>query len=181
MRGRVSPVPCQTVNTCRLPYPEEIQRTASGTRSAGHGLRRDMTGSALTVVIVTRLQSSLDATARVLAPSEEAFDTPLDRAGLPARPGPATGRSDAYPDGTSTRWPDTASRTQHVLQCTTPGACPGERLTRPRIGRPTSLSTPVGKSPEQRTGLQGFGSLRKNLRKVWTRAPNTTFIEDHMT
>jgi len=64
-------------------------------------------------VIMTRLQGSLHATARVLAPSKEAFDTPLSPPPLNGEPGPATGRSGAYPDGTSTRRPGPASRTQH--------------------------------------------------------------------
>ena len=62
-----------------------------------------MSGSAPPVVIVTRLQSSLDATARTLAPSEEALDTPLSPPRLHDEPGPATRRSGTYRDGTSTR------------------------------------------------------------------------------
>jgi len=54
-----------------------------------------------------------DATARVLAPRKEAFDTPLSPPPLNDEPGPATGRSGAYPDGTFTRRPGPASRTQH--------------------------------------------------------------------
>jgi len=52
---------------------------------------------------LTRLQSSLNATARTLAPSEEALDTPLNPPPLDDEPGPATRRSGAYRDGTSTR------------------------------------------------------------------------------
>jgi hypothetical protein len=54
-------------------------------------------------VTVTRLQSSLDATARTLAPSEEALDTPLSPPRLHDEPGPATRRSGTYRDGTPTR------------------------------------------------------------------------------
>src|SRR5581483_4829697 len=54
-------------------------------------------------------------TARTLAPSKEAFDTPLSPPPLDDEPGPATGRSDTYPDGTPTRWPGPASRTQHAI------------------------------------------------------------------
>ena len=64
---------------------------------------------------VTRLQGSLHATARTLAPSKEALDTPLSPPPLSDEPGPATGRSGAYPDGTSTRQPGPACRTQHAL------------------------------------------------------------------
>jgi hypothetical protein len=42
-------------------------------------------------------------TARTLAPSEEALDTPLSPPPLDDEPGPATRRSGAYRDGTSTR------------------------------------------------------------------------------
>ena len=50
-------------------------------------------------------------TARDLAPSREAFDTPLSPPALSDEPGPATRRSDTYRDGTSTRKPGPASRT----------------------------------------------------------------------
>ncbi|MFC1503990.1 hypothetical protein ACFL6D_01085 [Spirochaetota bacterium] len=35
---------------------------------------------------------------------QEAFDDPLSRYDLSSQPDPATGHSDAYPDGTFTRW-----------------------------------------------------------------------------
>jgi len=54
-------------------------------------------------VNVTRLQDSHDAAARALAPSEEAFDTPLSPPPLDDEPGPATGLSGDYPGGTRTR------------------------------------------------------------------------------
>src|SRR5439155_10779182 len=73
--------------------------------------RNDGLGSP--VVSLSRLQDSHVATARVLASSKEAFDTPLSQRGLPLQPGPATGRSGAYPGGTCTRWPGPASRTHH--------------------------------------------------------------------
>src|SRR5713226_8402062 len=63
---------------------------------------------------MTRLQCSLHATARVLAPSKEALDAPLSPPPLNDEPGPATGHSGVYPDGTSTCTPGPASRTQHA-------------------------------------------------------------------
>jgi len=54
-----------------------------------------------------------DATARTLAPSKEAFDAPLSPPPLNGEPGPATGLSGDYPDGTSTRRSGPVSRTQH--------------------------------------------------------------------
>ena len=51
--------------------------------------------------------------ARALAPSEEALDTPLSPPPHGDEPGPATGRSGAYPDRTHTCKPGPAFRTQH--------------------------------------------------------------------
>ena len=44
---RVSPVSNQTVCTCRRPYPEETRQANPGPGPSGHGLRRDISGSAL--------------------------------------------------------------------------------------------------------------------------------------
>ena len=52
-------------------------------------------------------------TARTLAPSEEAFDTPLSPPDLSDKPGSATGLSGDYPGGTCTRRSGPAFRTQH--------------------------------------------------------------------
>jgi phospholipase/carboxylesterase len=71
-------------------------------------------------VVLTRLQRSHHATARDLAPSEEALDTPLSPPDLSNEPGSATGRSGAYPDGTFTRRFGPAFRTQHVLSLRAP-------------------------------------------------------------
>lgn len=65
------------------------------------------------VVSVTRLQSSLNATARVLLSSGQAFDTPVNPSDLPDDPGPAVERSGTHPDGTHTRGSEAACRTQH--------------------------------------------------------------------
>jgi hypothetical protein len=67
------------------------------------------------VVSLTRLQGSLNAAARALAPSEEALETPLSPPPLDDEPGPATGRSGAYPDRTLTCKPGPAFRTQHEI------------------------------------------------------------------
>jgi hypothetical protein len=52
-------------------------------------------------------------TARTLAPSEEAFETPLSPPPLGDEPGPAAGLSGFYPGGTCTHWFGPAFRTQH--------------------------------------------------------------------
>jgi hypothetical protein len=89
-------------------------------------------------VSLTRLQSSLYATARTLAPSViEALDTPLSPPRLHDEPGPATRRSGAYRDGTSTREPDPTCRTQH------------QRSLRPRISAQIS-PTPTPKQQASR-------------------------------
>jgi len=43
---RASPVPAQTVRACHPPYPGRTRQADPGTGPPGHGLRRDMTGSA---------------------------------------------------------------------------------------------------------------------------------------
>ncbi len=53
--------------------------------------------------------------ARTLAPSKEALDAPLSTPPLDDGPGPATGLSGVYPDGTLTRWAGPVFRTQHGL------------------------------------------------------------------
>ena len=98
------------------PYPGRTRPGRSGTPPVGHGLRRDMSGSAPPIVTLTRLQGSLDATAHALAPSKEALDTPLSPPPLNDEPGPATGRSGAYPDGTHTRRPGTSFQDATWLQ-----------------------------------------------------------------
>ncbi len=65
------------------------------------------------VVSVTRLQSSLNATARVLLSSVHAFDIPLSASDLSDKPGPANERSGTHPDGTHTPGSEAACRTQH--------------------------------------------------------------------
>ena len=57
---------------------------------------------------------SSDTTARTLAPSEEALDTPLNPPPLGDVSGSATGLSGDYPDGTLTHWLDTTFRTHHA-------------------------------------------------------------------
>jgi len=44
------------------------------------------------------------------------------------KPGPATGRSGAYPDRTHTGWPDAASKAQHHGQITKTGSTLARRL-----------------------------------------------------
>ena len=48
LRGRASPVPCRPVTACRRQYPGETQRRLRNS-CAVRGLRRDMTGSALSI------------------------------------------------------------------------------------------------------------------------------------
>ena len=47
LRRRTARVPFVSVHACCAPYPAEIRRVISGLRLGGHGLRRDMIGSAL--------------------------------------------------------------------------------------------------------------------------------------
>ena len=59
------------------------------------------------VVVTLRTPTSKGPRACCL---QRGFDAPLSRKDLSQRPGPATGRSGAYPGGTHTRQPDPASR-----------------------------------------------------------------------
>src|SRR6266540_2773130 len=70
----------------------------------GHGLRRDMRGSALPLFLCRGGRIHFDVAARALAPSEEAFDAPLGPRPLDRKLEPATRRSGSYLDGTHTRW-----------------------------------------------------------------------------
>ncbi len=97
-------------------------------------LRRDMSGSAnpsLSGVYLTGLQGSLDVGPTALLPSHSpygelrALDAPLGHGDLSPGLEPATRRSGAYRDGTSTRKSDTAQftlrravlfRTHHALE-----------------------------------------------------------------
>jgi hypothetical protein len=80
-------------------------------------------------------------TARTLAPSKEAFDTPLSPPPLSDEPGPATGLSGDYPDGTCTRRSGPVFRTQHDTRV-------GERGTGPEQGsRCSSVSSAHRTSP----------------------------------
>jgi len=75
-----------------------------------------MSGSALPNtfrLIMCRGCSVHRVAARFFAPSKEAFDAPLGPRSLPRRLVPATGRSGAYPDRTSTGWDCAAFRTHH--------------------------------------------------------------------
>src|SRR5690606_23407454 len=114
---RVSPLPNHTMRTCRPLYPGRTP----------HPLRKPKTWDmAFAVTCAARLLHCFydeaaglapeGTTARTLAPSKEALDTPLSPPPLSNEPGSATGRSDTYPDGTSTRRRDPASWTQHGLR-----------------------------------------------------------------
>ena len=75
-------------------------------------------------------------TARTLAPSKEALDTPLSPTLLNIEPGPATGLSGTYPGGTYTHWSGPAFRTHHRTKSTDPSNC-----FRPSLQSPVGTST----------------------------------------
>ena len=98
--GRVSPVPFQTVATCRLPYPGRVLG-ASGRFRPVCCLRRDMIGSAPPPFgsYLTRLQRFTLVRPTALLPSgghygpPRAFDAPLNLRSLLLQPEPATRRT----------------------------------------------------------------------------------------
>ena len=78
LRRRASRVPFLSVHACCAPYPAETCRACTlrtEARQTWPSPRNDRLGSR--IVNLTRLQASRDVAARVLAPSVEAFDTPL--------------------------------------------------------------------------------------------------------
>jgi hypothetical protein len=75
----------------------------------------------------------------VLAPSKEALDTPLSPPDLSDEPGPATGRSGAYPDRTLTGWPTAAFTAQHDATLG-PAIEGGERIPTLRSARAARLA-----------------------------------------
>ena len=131
-----------------VPREDPPGQNRNVTRRTWPSPRHDRLGSS--TVSLTRLQGSLHATARVLAPSKEAFDTPLSPPPLSDEPGPATGRSGAYPDRTFTRRPGPACRTQHegnlshgsFRGSSTRGSGKGGRSTVPVGGQPAGISGP---------------------------------------
>jgi hypothetical protein len=96
--GRVSPVPYQAFAACPLPYPEGVLWVSGYDRSTVCCLGRDMIGSATLPfgAYLTRLQRLTHVGPAALLPllepysSATAFDAPLRRADLSARPEPAT-------------------------------------------------------------------------------------------
>jgi len=107
LRRRVSPVPWRTFHTCHRPYPGETRRTLRN-GSVEHGLRRDMTGSALPLWICRGCSVHFSLRPAWWLPPKRLL-TP--RSGLEALApslGSATRRSGAYRDGTPTRWLVTA-------------------------------------------------------------------------
>ena len=111
--GRVSPVPCWTVVACPSLYPGGVLHPVSG---VGCSLlpspwHERLGHPSLSGAYVTGLAGfTLSHWAHDLAPLHtraytlaRALDAPLRRGNLFPRPGPATRRSGAYRDGTSTR------------------------------------------------------------------------------
>ena len=98
---RVSPVPQRTVHTCRSLYPGEPRCAIGGVRIEP-GLRRDMLGSALALSLCRGGRIHLMLRPTCSLPPQRLL-TPRLTARLSTRqPGPATGRTDAYPDRTCT-------------------------------------------------------------------------------
>ena len=116
-RRRVSRVPHVSLSACCSPYPGETRRAyLSGTWRIEHGLRRDMTGSALALFICRGCRIHFMLRPALLLPPQRLLTSRSGHADLSTNLGPATRRSGAYRDGTRTRRPDPASKAQHAAQ-----------------------------------------------------------------
>ena len=110
-RRRISRVPHFSLNACCAPYPGEIHR-ALRCMLGGHGLRREMTGSALPLFLCRgcRLHLMLRP-AFLLHPRGLSLWTLLTPCfDGTCRRGPATRLSGDYLAGTCTRWRSAARR-----------------------------------------------------------------------
>jgi hypothetical protein len=102
-RGALSsPPPCRFIPA--HPEPERARKEIRLEHRLQHQLRR----------LLRHPVTNRGNAERPLAPSEEALDTPLSPPPLSNEPGPATGRSGAYPDRTLTCKPGPAFRTHHA-------------------------------------------------------------------
>ena len=123
--------------------------------------------------------------ARLLPPKR--LSTPRSaRRPLDDEPGPATRRSGTYRDGTHTRWPDPASRTQHRAHATTTrtpvllanaSACIGHNgtsRTPRRSGRRTLEDAGVGhRGPVVRCARNGASRMPSRSMTEWYRTRNS--------
>ena len=102
-RRRASHVPYTPFHACHSPYPAGTL-CALRNQHRGRGLRRDMSGSAPGLFLFRGCRLHFMLRPAWLLPPKR-LSTPRSGQGdLSPRLGPATRRSDAYRDGTSTRW-----------------------------------------------------------------------------
>src|SRR5690606_21518516 len=112
---RVSRVPHSSLHTCCAPYPAGIQPALRISR-AGCCLRRDMSDSAPGLFLCRGCRLHFMLRPACLLPAARlsppiGLSTPRSGARIsPGRLGSATRRSDAYRDGTLTRWRSAACR-----------------------------------------------------------------------
>jgi hypothetical protein len=107
---RISRVPCSSLNACCSPYPEGTRRPLR-IWIASRGLRRDMSGSAPLLFLCRGCRLHVMLRPAFLLPGQAGLSTPrFGTADLSTFRRPATRRSDAYRDGTCTRWRSAARR-----------------------------------------------------------------------
>jgi hypothetical protein len=112
-RRRASPIPHLSLHTCHRPYPGPYPgetRRALRIRRGGRGLRRDMSGSTLPLFNCRGCNVQLMLRPACLLPPKRLSTPRVGHRDLSQCLGPATRRSDAYRDGTRTRWRSAAKR-----------------------------------------------------------------------
>jgi hypothetical protein len=106
---RASRVQCPSLNACCAPYPGETRR-AIRYQPDGHGLRRDMSGSALPLFMFRGCRLHFMLRPAFLLPPKRLSTPRSGHQGLPQRLGPATGLTGDYPGWTHTSRRNTARR-----------------------------------------------------------------------
>jgi hypothetical protein len=106
---RISRVPCSSLNACCAPYPGKTRRSVR-ISIAVRGLRRDMSGSALPLFLCRGCRLHFMLRPAFLLPHVGLLTPRFGTEDLSPLRRPATRRSDAYRDGTCTRWRSAARR-----------------------------------------------------------------------
>jgi hypothetical protein len=141
---RASPVPAQTVRACHPPYPGGTRQADPGTGPDGHGLRRDMSGSAPPLFLCrgckVRLMlrpARLLPPKRLLTPRSARRLSTANRGLLPGAPVPTrTGLSPVSLDQLSGRnMRISVSRVRHAPTCGRSQPKPPRNLGRSKPAR----------------------------------------------
>ena len=162
---RVSRVPLVSLHTCCAPYPAGA-RCALWIQCTPCCLRRDMSGSASELFLCRGCRLHFMLRPACLLPTRSGLSTSRLRSGdLSLAPGPATRRSSAYRDRTSTGWKRAArppSRDEPAHP--TPGVVTAHHVrSLPRVarhGRARFHATPLSAPAASGSMARGRGNAR---------------------